>query len=90
MIFVMGFYNIVIEDKVKEKILTKHNVKAKEIKEVLLSNPLVLRAKYQRYIAIGKSERYLTIIFESKKDVTNIITAYPSSEAQIRLHKRKR
>ena len=86
----MRFYNIIIEDKVKEKILTKHNIEAEEIKQVLLSKPLVLKAKYQRYIAIGKSERYLTVIFDLKKDVANIITAYPSSEAQIRLYKRKK
>lgn len=86
----MRFDNIIIEDKVKEKILLKHNVEAKEIKQALLSNPLVLKTKHQRYVAIGKSERYLTIIFESKKDVTNIITAYPSPEAQIKLYKRKK
>ena len=52
----MKFSNIIIEDKIKEKILTKHRVEAEEIKRVLLSNPLVLRAKYERYMAIGKDE----------------------------------
>ncbi|MBS3096698.1 hypothetical protein J4480_04630 [Candidatus Woesearchaeota archaeon] len=86
----MKFSNIIIEDKIKEKILTKHRVEAEEIKRVLLSNPLVLRAKYERYMAIGKDEIYLTIIFESKKDITSIITAYHSSEAQIKLYKKKK
>lgn len=86
----MRFDNIVIEDKVKEKILDKHNVEAEEIKEVLVGKPLVLKARHQRYIAIGKNERHLTIIFELKKDTTNIITAYPSSKAQIKLYKKKK
>lgn len=86
----MKFDDIIIEDKIKEKILTRHNVEAEEIKQALLSNPLILKAKQQRYIAIGKSERYLTIIFESKKNITNIITSYPSSKAQIKLYKKKR
>lgn len=86
----MKFANILIENKVKEKILFKHNVEAEEIKQVLLSKPLVLKAKHQRYIAIGKDERYLTIIFESKKGTTNVITAYPSSNAQIKLYKKKK
>lgn len=52
----MRFDNIIIEDKVKEKILSKHNVKAAEIINVLLSNPLVLKAKLERYVAIGNSK----------------------------------
>jgi preprotein translocase subunit SecF len=39
----MRFDNIIIEDKIKEKILSKHNVQASEIVNVLLSNPLVLK-----------------------------------------------
>ena len=85
----MKFDNIIIEDKVKEKILSKHNVEANEIINVLLSKPLVLRAKLDRYIAIGYYTKHLTIIFDKKAKNTNIITEYPSSEAQINLYKRK-
>ena len=86
----MRFGNIIIEDKVKEKILKKHGVEAEEIKEILLNNPIVLEAKHRRYIAIGRNSRHITIIFEASVSITNIITAYPSSKAQIRYFKRKK
>ena len=86
----MRFDNILIEDKVKEKVLSKHNVEAGEIINVFISKPLVLKTKLDRYIAIGYYHRYLTIIFDKKGKNTNIITAYPSSEAQIKLYKRKK
>ena len=86
----MRIDNIIIEDKAKEKILSKHNVEASEIINVLLSKPFVLKAKFDRHIAIGHYSRYLTIIFDKKGKNTNIITAYPSSEAQIKLYKRKK
>ena len=82
--------DILIEDKIKEKILHKHNVRASDIKEVLFSNPYVLKTKENRYMVLGKDNRYLTIIFEMKKTVALIITAYPSSDAQRKLYKVKR
>jgi len=82
--------NVIIEDKVKEKILEKHNVTAFEIENVLLSNPLVLKAKQNRYLAIGLYHRYLTLIFEYSKKTANIITAYPSSEWHVKLFKEKK
>ena len=86
----MRLDNIFIEDKVREKILSKHNVEASEIISVLLSKPLILKTKFDRYIAIGHCHRYLTIIFDKKGKSTNIITAYPSSEAQIKFYKKKK
>jgi len=82
--------NIIIEDKVKEKVLDKHNVTAEEIKSVLLRNPLVLRTKEKRYLAIGFGNRYLTIVFEYFRKTANIVTAYPSSEWQKKLYKSKK
>ncbi|MBI2076329.1 MAG: hypothetical protein HYT72_03730 [Candidatus Aenigmarchaeota archaeon] len=82
--------NILIEDKVKEKVLKKHNVTAEEIKNVLLRNPIVLRAKKKRYLAIGFDSRYLTIVFEYARKTANIVTTYPSSEWQKKLYKSKR
>ena len=38
----MRFDNVIIEDKIKEKILSKHKVKADEVREVLLNKPLFL------------------------------------------------
>lgn len=86
----MRIVNIVIEDKVKEKILSKHNVRANEIVNVLLSKPLILKTKEDRYMAIGFFERYLTVIFEIKNKCTNIVTAYLSSTAQVSLYKKKK
>lgn len=86
----MQITNIIIEDKVKEKILSKHNVEAREIKTALLSKPLVLKSRDGTYIAIGKAVRYITVVFTQQRNMTNIITGYPSSEAQMRLYKRKK
>jgi len=38
-------------------------------------------------MAIGKSQRTITIIFELAKTTAFIITAYPSSESQRKLYK---
>lgn len=81
----MKISKILIEDRIKEKILYKHNIRASEVKNALLNNPLILRTGKGRYLAIGKDRRVITTIFELEKD-----TAYPSSDAQRKLYKRKR
>lgn len=86
----MKIIDILIEDDIKEKILDKHNVEASEIKQVILSNPLILRSRENRYMAIGYYKRYLTIIFEVYDDTAFIITAYPSSESQVKMYKKKK
>lgn len=86
----MRISDVLIEDKIKEKILNKHNVGADEIEEVIFSNPLILKSKENRYIAVGHHQRYLTVIFEVHKNTAFIITAYPSTETQIQLYKQKR
>lgn len=82
--------NVIIEDKVKEKVLEKHDVTAYEIENILLGSPLMLRAKEKRYLAIGFYHRYLTVVFEYQRNTANIITAYPSSEWQMKLYKEKK
>ncbi len=86
----MKIREIVIEERIKGKIFDKHSIENKEIQEIMLSNPFILKSKEQRYMAIGYYQRYITVIFEMLENVAFIITAYPSSEAQIRLWKRKR
>lgn len=86
----MKVMDILIEDKIKEKILWKHNVRALEIKEILLGNPYILKTEKNRYIAIGYYQRYITIIFEMIKDTAFIVTAYPATDAQRKLYKLKR
>ena len=82
--------NVIIEDRVKGKILEKHNVTAEEIKNVLLRDPLVLKTKKKRYLAVGFDYRYLTIVFGYARKTANIVTAYPSSEWQKKLYKSKK
>ncbi|MEK6952958.1 MAG: hypothetical protein AABX29_08145 [Nanoarchaeota archaeon] len=72
----MKISGIFIEDKIKEKILNKHNVEADEIKQTIFSNTLVLKTKENRYMVIGHHQRYLTIIFEMYHGTAFIITAY--------------
>jgi len=86
----MKITGILIEDKIKDKIISRHNVEADEIKQVIFTNPLVLKSKENRYLAIGHYQRYLTVIFEMHKNIAFIITAYPSTEVQIKLHKKKK
>lgn len=86
----MKILDILIEDKIKEKILHKHNIRALDIKETLINNPYVLRTRENRYMAIGYYQKHITIIFEIIKNIAFIITAYPSSDAQRKLYKLKR
>ena len=82
--------NILIEDQAKAKILEKHNVTADEIKTILPGKVLTLKTHSKRYIAVGFGYRYLTIVFEYENKTVNIITAYPSSDWQIKLYKSKK
>lgn len=86
----MKITDIIIEDKIKEKILLKHNVRATEIKNIFVKGPYVLKARGQRCMAIGYDQRFITVIFEMGKTTAYIITAYPSSEAQVKLYKTRR
>lgn len=86
----MKISKILIEDKTKEKILYKHNIRAVEIEHTFLNKPVFLKTKENRYMAIGNYQRFITVIFEMLKDTAFIITAYPSSEAQRKLYKLKR
>ena len=79
-----------IEDKITEKILDKHSIRASEVKNALLNNPFVLKTRDNRYMAMGFDQRIITIIFEMYKDTALIITAYPSSDVQRKLYKHKR
>lgn len=78
--------------KTKIKIHNEHGITMKEIENVLLENkPYFAKTKLGRYVALGKWSRYITIIFnynESNKEA-DIVTAYPSSNWQIKLYKRK-
>ncbi len=78
--------------KTKIKIYDKHRITMEEMQNTLLKNkPYFSKTRLGRYVALGKWNRYLTIIFEynKKHKEAEIITAYPSSRWQIKLYKRK-
>lgn len=78
--------------RIKIKIYNEHGITMKEIENVLLQNkPYFAKTKAGRYVALGKWNRYITIIFEynEKCKEAEIVTAYPSSSWQIKFYKRK-
>lgn len=81
--------DVAIDKEVKVKVYTKHNVRFNEIKEVLLNNPLLRKTKDGRYIAINNVGKHLTVIFSCIDGIADIVTAYPSSDWQIKLFKRR-
>ena len=81
---------VVLTKQTVYKVHKKHGVKVDEIKTVLLGNPYVRNTKFERYIAIGKAQRFVTVVFECESGVAEIITAYPSAEWQIKLYKTKK
>ncbi|HLC58154.1 MAG TPA: hypothetical protein VJH95_06275 [Candidatus Nanoarchaeia archaeon] len=87
----MKVKSICIEPKIQFKIYSKHGVKFSEIKEAIQSQACVLRkTKDGKYIAFTKSQRYLTIVFTLEKGNLKIITAYPSSQWQVAILRRKK
>ncbi len=86
----MKIKDILIEDKIKEKLLWKHNIKTSDIREVLFNNSYILKVSKNRYMAIGHNHKFVTIIFELMNNLAFIVTSYPSSDAQRKLYKQKR
>ncbi|MEK6952172.1 MAG: hypothetical protein AABX29_04090 [Nanoarchaeota archaeon] len=86
----MRIKKVLIELNIEEKINKKHGIYREEIEYALLDGkPIFFRTKDNKYVAITSKERYITIIFLFKKGIANIRTAYPSSDWQIRLYKKK-
>lgn len=81
---------VAIAKEAKVKVYYKHSIKFKEIEEVLLNQPLVRRTKDRRYMAVNLVEKYTTMIFSCDNGTADIVTAYPSSDWQIKLFKRRR
>ena len=79
-----------IEPKTKIKIAKKHGVQFTEIKKALMDVPssrYVQRIKNRIYILVHLGNIYLTVIFHFKDGIATILTAYPSSDWQIKLKK---
>ena len=81
---------VVISPRVKVKVFHKHGIRFKEIKAVLINRPFVRKTKDGRYFAVNLVERYVTVIFSYEKGTADIVTAYPSSDWQVRMFKRKK
>lgn len=86
----MRILSVGIQKEVVFKIYKKHGIKFTEVKTVLLNNSYVAKTKQGRYIAIGKSQRFVTVIFGCVDGCAEIVTAYPSADWQVRLYKSKR
>lgn len=73
--------------------IAKHGVEPKEVEEVCFeSNPFILKARHNRYFALGKTQsgRYLTIIFEYLgQNKAKVITARAMSQAERGFYKRR-
>jgi hypothetical protein len=82
----MRIYEVRISEAIAEKIQAQHGVLPEDAEEILFSQPVVRRARDGRYMANG----YLTVIFEFEKGAAEIVTAYPSSDWQIKLYKRSK
>jgi len=66
-------------------------VSADEANELLYGNPMIRRARDGRHMAVGVSPGgYLTVIFEYHRGVAEIVTAYPSSDWQVKLFKKSK
>jgi len=85
----MRIRKILIEGLAREKIL-KHGLQAGEVENALLhGNPKITKERYRRYVAITSHNRYITVIFEYANFNAEVITAYKSSDWQIRKYQRK-
>lgn len=83
---------VTISEEAEDKIIAEHGVTFANVESVLLGDPYVCQAKGQRYMAIGLDDtpRFVTVIFEYWRGEAEVVTAYPSSDWQIRLYRRKR
>ena len=77
-----------MDTAVEEKTFKKHGVGKDEVEmALLLDEPKYFKTGMGRHAAIGLSDRFITVIFEYKRGNANVITAYPSSDKQIRRYK---
>jgi len=82
-----------IDPETQQKIYEKHSILAEEIEFVLKENkPIFKKVGGNQIVAIGVYNRYITIFFRynSKRKQATIITAYQSSDKQIKYYKRIR
>ncbi len=87
----MRIHDIFISQRIANKIWEEHGVSADEAIELMYDNPMIRRARDGRYMAVGFSASgYLTVIFDYDRGVAEIVTAYPSSDWQVKLFKKSK
>jgi len=85
----MKIRKVSIDELAQEKVL-EHGLKIDEVENgILFGNPNFSKDRYGRYLAITHHNLYITIVFEYVNFCAYVITAYPSSDWQIRKYKRK-
>ena len=85
----MKIGRILIGDLAQEKVLG-HGLEIIEVEHgIRFGNPKFLKDRYGRYTALTHHNRYITVIFEYVDFNALVITAYKSSDWQIRLDQRK-
>jgi uncharacterized DUF497 family protein len=85
----LRIHDVFISQRIADKIWEEHGVSADEAIELMYGDPMIRRARDGRYMAIGLSPSgYLTVIFEYHRGVAEIVTAYPSSDWQVKLFKK--
>ena len=81
----MKLHSITIEPEIEEKILRKHRITQEELKHALEEGkPKFFVIRSSVYMAITHLYRYLTVIFDYDGRNGKILTAYESSDWQIR------
>lgn len=84
----MQIVDVYLGQEIEEKILTKHGVLREEVEEMLLADePRYFRTRKGRYSAVGITNRFITVIFEYSNGLAKVITAYCSSNTQIRRYR---
>jgi hypothetical protein len=86
----MKIDKILVTPEIQEKILTKHGIHREEFEGAIFEGkPKFIRVKDNVYCALTHYQRYITVFFRYEDRNAHIITAYPSSEGQIRRYKKK-
>ena len=85
----MKLVKVLIEELAQKKIL-RHGLQREEVENgVHFGNPKFSKDRHGRYLAITHFNSYITVVFEYINFNAYVITAYPSSDWQIKKYKRK-
>lgn len=87
----MRIHDVFISRRIADKICEEHGVSADEAIDLLYCDVMIRRVRKGRYMAVGLATGgYLTVIFEYQRGTAEIVTAYPSSDWQVKLFKKSK